>query len=362
MAKPMRILSVDGGGIRGLIPASVLVEVESMLQAEAGPDARLADHFDLMAGTSTGGLITGLLLLPEGAAAGDIAADPRPALGAQDVVDFYLDKADLLFRRSRWDRIRRWGALTDERYGNDGFEQAMVDMLGPRRVLADDVRVSQLLRPTVIPTYNATTSRPYFFKQHRAGESDGLDFAVRDMARATAAAPTYFEPVQIASTMGDLGTCLDGGLFANNPALCAYTEAHSTFNHSIDDIAILSIGTGTNPPSYTHDQIKDWGIGSWARPMIDIMLVGSERTVDHHLDQLFGSQEVPGSTPYLRLQADLAEAHPDTALMDNIDPENLDRLVAIGKDVVAQQRGELERFVHDHLLVSTAETSGEAER
>ena len=81
--------------------------------------------------------------------------------------------------------------------------------------------LSDLVRPTVITTYNATTGAPYFFKQHEAA-SGGHDFALRDVVLATASAPTYFEPVAVVSGDCEVGACVDGGVFANNPAMCAY--------------------------------------------------------------------------------------------------------------------------------------------
>lgn len=359
VAKPMRVLSIDGGGIRGLISASILVEVEAMLRAERGRDARLADHFDLFAGTSTGGIIACLLLVPE-RASGDAptARSPRPALTAQDVVDFYVEKAPVIFGRTRWQRIRRWGGLTDERYDDAGFERALAETLGPRRPLDRDVLLSDLVRPTVIPTYNATAGGPYFFKQHRTSGPDGQDFAVRDVARATAAAPTYFEPVEVASTRGPLGACVDGGLFANNPTMCAYAEAQEAFGHGAADMAVLSLGTGTSRTSYTHDDIKDWGVVSWIKPMLDMMLVGSDRTVDHHMGQVFATLGADAAdAQYLRIQADLSEEPPERARMDDVTPENLARLVAIGQDVAEAHRPALERFLTDQVLGPSGATT-----
>lgn len=350
MAKPMRMLTIDGGGIRGIIPASVLVEVESMIQQREGPQARLAHYFDLFAGTSTGGLITGLLVLPD--RGGSTPRNgPRPALTTLEILQLYLDQAATLFDRSLFERIRRVGALADERYGSEGFNQVLDAMLGPRDGPRPEPMLSDLLKPTVIPTYNATTGRPYFFKQHEADTPDGLDFTVRDVALATAAAPTYFETAEVSSDRGAFGACVDGGIFANNPTMCAYTEARSAFGYGAEDMAVLSIGTGSAPQTYTFDEMRDWGLGTWVRPLIDMMLSGADLTVHHQISQIFRPRpdtDVPSR--YLRLQADLGEELPDTAAMDNADPANLDRLVEIGKEVVEMNRGDLERFIDTQIV------------
>jgi patatin-like phospholipase/acyl hydrolase len=350
MARAMRILSIDGGGIRGVIPASVLAEIEAMIQAERGPDAHLADHFDLVAGTSTGGIIA-LLMLDPGPDGRDRAnPDRRPVRSARDIVDFYLDNSATLFARSWWDRIRRAGAVFASKYGNEGFHTVLDATVGPPSQTGGDLMLSHLLKPTVIPTYVASEADPYFFKQHLAA-AGGRDFAARDVALATAAAPTFFEPVDVRSTTGDLGTCVDGGLFANNPTLCAYSEARRTFGHAADDMAILSIGTGSLPETFTSDQLRRWGVLTWARPLIDMMFVGSDRTIDHYITQIFSALG-PGTAAeqYLRLQADLTHEDPETALMDNHTPANLRRLVEIGHEIVDRDRDRIERFLHTQLL------------
>ena len=350
MARAMRILSIDGGGIRGVIPASVLAEIEAMIQAERGPDARLADHVDLVAGTSTGGIIALLMLDPGPDGRDPSTPDRRPARSARDIVDFYLDNSSTLFGRTWWDRIRRSGAFLASKYSNDGFNAVLDATVGPRSQPGGDLMLSHLLKPTVIPTYVASEAEPYFFKQHTAA-AGGRAFAARDVALATAAAPTFFEPVEVPSTGGDLGTCVDGGLFANNPTLCAYSEAHRMFGHSADDMAILSIGTGSLPETFTSDQLRRWGVLSWARPLIDMMFVGSDLTVDHHVTQIFSTLG-PGAAgeQYLRLQADLTREDPKTALMDNHRPANLRRLAEIGREIVDRDRDRIERFLHTQLL------------
>ncbi len=352
MAKPMRVLSIDGGGIRGLIPAAMLTEVERIIRERTTPDAQLCDYFDLFAGTSTGGLIVGLMLLPEGThGTNGGCGGPR---SATEVVEFYQRHAETLFERSPLDRIRRVGGLFDERYGTKGMNRALDTALGLRGLPGPEPMVSQLIKPTVITTYNATTDSPYFFKQHRAIAADGRDFTIRDMALATAAAPTYFEPVQVSSTKGPLGVCVDGGLAANNPAMCAFAEATNFFGRSAADIAILSLGTGVSTHSFSFDELKDRGLLRWAEPIIDMMMAGSDRVVDYQLRQIFGSGEVHGEGQYLRLQADLSGEDPSVAELDNPDPANVQRLIEIGQTLARKHEPAIAQFVESQLLGDNA--------
>jgi patatin-like phospholipase/acyl hydrolase len=340
MAKPMRVLSIDGGGIRGLIPASILLEVESMIRLREGPDARLADYFDLVAGTSTGGLIAGMIALPEGS----------PVRSAQDIVDFYVNRGSVMFQTSVRDKLRRGGGLADERYSSDGFNQILDEILDWGQESGSEMMLSELTMPTVIPTYNASSGQPYYFKSHRA-KTDGLDFSVRHVALATAAAPTYFEAVDVRSSEGGLGSCVDGGVFANSPAMCAYAEAAGHFGYGAKDMAILSLGTGRSLTTYTHDQMRDWGMASWVKPMLDMMLAGSDRAVDHQVRQIFETLgPAAAKSQYLRAQADLSEEPPGVKKMDDVTPANLRRLAEIGREVATEHRTELQRFVDDQLL------------
>jgi patatin-like phospholipase/acyl hydrolase len=346
--KSMRILSIDGGGIRGVLAVSVLVEVERIIQDRMGPDARLADCFDLVAGTSAGGLIGGLLLIPERAADGIVRPDARPAMSAQDVLDFYLEFGPGLFRLTPVERVKRLGGLVDERYSSAGFNAALDSRLGTS---GPELMLSQLLRPTIISTYNASTGAPYFFKQHRATGPGGRDFSLRDVALATSAAPTAFETVAVRSSLDDLGACVDGGLFANNPTMCGYAEAAGCFGHSAKDMAILSIGTGVARQTYEYSKMRNWGALSWMGPIFEMMIAGSSSVVDYQVRQIF--ETLGGDVAdrqYLRLQADLSHESRSTKKMNNARRANLDRLADLGRELVHRQRPELERFVDSQLL------------
>ena len=346
MAGKMRILSIDGGGIRGLIPAAILAELEQMLIDRSGnPQARLMDHFDLVAGTSTGGLIACLLLLPD-----PDSPDPEAPQGlrsARDVVDFYQTNAFALFKRSTFQKVRRTGAILDERYGSKGIREVLDDTLG--RDLRNQPKLADLIRPTVIPTWDATSSSPYFFKQHMAREVSGLNFPVRSVALATSAAPTVFETAEVLY-QGQARACVDGGVFASNPAMCAYAEAHSHFGLGAKDMAILSLGTGRMSQSFTHKQMRNWGVARWVKPVLDMMMEGSARTVDYQVRQIFSTLGESGQDQYLRLQPVLSGAEPAVAKMDNVKPKNLQRLISIGKEQFDRDRAALERFVDTQLL------------
>src|SRR6266849_5514369 len=102
---------------------------------------------------------------------------------------------------------------------------------------------------------------------------------MRKAARATSAAPTYFEPLKIESGAATgYYALVDGGLFANNPALCALVEARTLFGN--DDILLVSLGTGASTRPLSYRKTKHWGVAGWAKPVLDIAFDGVSSTVD----------------------------------------------------------------------------------
>lgn len=336
MNKQTRILTIDGGGIRGLIPARILVSLERKLQQRTGrPDARLAEFFDLIAGTSTGGLITCLLLAP---------SKPKwtPAFTAQEIVDLYLNHGAEIFYAPLSKRISSMNGLRDERYIADGLERLIDERV-------NNLRLSQLLKPCLITAYDVTQRKAKFFTQHDARNGD-KDYPIKVVARATSAAPTYFEAMP-----GENGRTpyayVDGGLFANNPTMCAYVEAFRKLEGqpTAENMVILSLGTGQISRSYPYHSVKDWGIVQWIKPLIDIMMAGVSETVDYQMRQLFTAHG--RSDSYLRLQAKIDKDDTDLAELDNVSSANMERLLALGMQLADKHEAELDALVEQLLSV-----------
>lgn len=317
--KLTRILSLDGGGIRGIMSGQVVVTLEEILQNMTGnAQARIADFFDLIAGTSTGGILTCLYLSPR-------QEDPSQArFSAQEAVNLYLDHGHRIFGQSWRRRLITASGLLDERYSTRAMEETIEEYFG-------DLRLSQLLKPCLIPTYDIESRRPHFFTQHNARLGRERDYLIQHVIRAATAAPSYFEVAATHSLANHFYPLIDGGVFANNPALCAYAEArrwqfdrHRQFP-TAKDMAILSLGTGRTHRSYPHEEAKDWGLISWIQPLIDIMMDGVSETVDYQIKRIYETTDVPHQ--YLRISPDLDRASPD---LDDTRPENLRALKEAG--------------------------------
>jgi uncharacterized protein len=327
MKDKIRILSIDGGGIRGIIPAMVLDILEKKLQAKKNnPNVRLADYFDFVAGTSTGGIITCALLAPNLAKGEDT---PSSRYSANDILNLYLDNGATIFKGSFANRLLKDIPLLDEKYQSDGIEGVLAHYF-------EDLKLSQLLKPCLVTSYNTERREAHFFTQQKAiSEGDGRDFWLKDVCRATSAAPTYFEPAYIKSLANIHFSLVDGGIFANNPTMCALAEVRKMNSVSpksplkapkIEDVFLVSLGTGSVKTPYMYDKIKDKPSLLMIPAIIDMMMSGVSETTDYQIRKMFEGRLVKDQ--YTRIE--VPSLTNEEAEMDNASDKNLESLKAIG--------------------------------
>ncbi len=312
-----RILSIDGGGIRGILPGQILVSLEEKLKKlDNNPNAAIADYFDMIAGTSTGGILACMYLCPSE------SDKTRPRFSAQKAVELYLDRGDEIFDVSFWQKLKSLGGISDEKYSEDELVEALEDYIG-------EIKLNELLKPCLITSYDIKRRKGHFFRSHKAKTDPAYNFYVKDAARATSAAPTYFEAARVKADDNQVYPLIDGGVFVNNPTLCAYSEARNLkFDNNRNkpkaaEMMILSLGTGSSTADhgYEYKKSKNWGAIQWVKPIIDIMMSGVADTVDYQLKQIYNAVEKPKQ--YVRLSPVLFTA--DSA-MDNASAKNLQAL------------------------------------
>jgi uncharacterized protein len=260
MAK-YRILSIDGGGIRGIIPV-VLLE---RLGAAAGAPAWL-DSVDLIAGTSTGGLIALAL------AAGKSLADIR---------EMYTGKGGEIFDRSLWRVIGSLNSLIAAKYELENLKRVVEPFLGR------STRLSDLRKRVLIASFDldsggrhphARTWKPKLFHNFPGPDSDGEQLAWR-VGLYTSAAPTYFSPFD---------GFVDGGVYAANPSMCALAQTQdprTPVATRIDEVVMLSLGTGISL-QHIAPKSPDWGDVQWIEPLLGIMLDGVSGIADYQCRQI----------------------------------------------------------------------------
>jgi patatin-like phospholipase/acyl hydrolase len=260
-----RIISLDGGGIRGVYSARIL----QRLEAEASLPL---DQVHLLAGTSTGGIL-----------ALGLASGLTPA----DMIAFYQSQGPGIFDDSWWDNIRDLGSILGSDYSNVHLRKALqatfgdkcLDDLAPKRVLIPSFDLDNSDAPDGGPA-EPPHWKAKFFHNYPGPDSDGKQSIV-DVAMRSSAAPTYFPTYQ---------GYIDGGVVANNPAMAALAEAihEDSGNQKLEDLRLLSIGTGHNADRVKGKEL-DWGAAQWVRPIIELMMDGGVGLADYQCHALLGA-------------------------------------------------------------------------
>jgi patatin-like phospholipase/acyl hydrolase len=318
-----KILSIDGGGIRGVVPSVLLAEIEERT------GKRIAELFDLIGGTSTGGILTLGLTKPNN--------DRKPEYQAKDLLRLYETRGKDIFDRPAWKKWLPLGNGFGPKYSANGIEKMLQEYFG-------DKMLSEALTEVIITSYDIERRQSYFFKSQRAkgNQARGVkanptrDFPMRFVARSTSAAPTYFPPNRVnLPNSNDYYALVDGGVFANNPAMCAYVEAKAIFEDETDFL-IVSVGTGENTKSMPYDQVKSWGVFKWAQPVLEVVFDGINDTIDYQLAQLLNLKGKPKR--YYRFQITLSNVRED---LDDCSETNVRGLKLLGEEMVRKNNDAL---------------------
>lgn len=331
MRKKIRILSLDGGGIRGIITCVILKYIEEQLQKLDHPNAKIGDYFDLVAGSSTGGLITGLILFPDN--------NNKARFSIQEALELYAKKGEEIFNVNFWGHLLNPFGLFNEKISQKSLEKQLAEVFG-------NLELKELIKPCLITSYDISSRKAKFFCSHEAA-LPLENFYVKDVCRATSAAPTYFEPAKIKSLYNQEYTFVDGGVYANNPAMCAFAEARKIpFSKylqdnskpdypNIKDMMIVSVGTGHVLKPYSFKEFENAGKLKWITPLIDILLTGNAETVDYYLYKMFETLGARNRKNYYRLMPELKNASPE---MDDTSKKNIYELIQAGLYYVDQNR------------------------
>ncbi|KAL9344020.1 hypothetical protein Peur_064451 [Populus x canadensis] len=311
------VLSIDGGGIRGIIPGTILAFLESELQKLDGADARLADYFDVISGTSTGGLVTAMLAAPN--------KQNRPLFAAKDINDFYLENCPKIFPQdsskfaSAANLVK---TLRGPKYDGKFLHSIVKEKLG-------DTWLRQTLTNIVIPTFDIKRLQPTIFSNYQVKNNPSTDALLSDICIGTSAAPTYL-PAHYFETKDPSGkvrefNLIDGGVAANNPTLVAISEVSKAINREGPDsyrmnpmeygrFLVLSLGTGTakSEEKYDAEEAAKWGLLGWltsdhSTPLVDVFTQASADMVDFHISTVF--QALNSEENYLRIQVLIYDAN-----------------------------------------------------
>ncbi|RNF83171.1 patatin-like phospholipase family protein [Montanilutibacter psychrotolerans] len=275
--KARRILSLDGGGIRGIVSCRWLAGVEDALRDAAKPG--LLGSFDLLAGSSTGALVACALAI---------------GLAPEQIAEVYRSQRHEIFpglAERLWSRTTRLisEGVSAPRYDGRGLDRVLKQVFG-------DTRLGQTQVPLMVTSYDTQSRTPVIFKSFKP---EHADLPMWEVCRASSSAPTYF-PAHAMTVEGQHCALIDGGLVANNPTACAIAEALRK-DAGVDrsqDLVVLSVGTGQRNRPIPLKQAREWGALEWAIPIIDVLFDGNTDSVDYIARQLVGDG-------YFRLQTEL---------------------------------------------------------
>lgn len=362
------VLSIDGGGIKGIVPAMILAELECRT------GKRIHEIFDLIAGTSTGGILALGLAVPKS------GEDREAKFQASKLVDLYKNEGKVIFQRRPEEKQDLF-----EQMRIAGFNVALSkmgldvtnseDLFSPKYTRIGKIDVikrylgetfmEKALTEVLITSYSTSLRMPFFFTSYLKKEEEYKQedfrmvcegYTMEQAAMATSAAPTYFRPYAIpALNRRDPDyTLVDGGVVANNPTSIAIIEAMNSYkmktgkNLNLDEILVVSLGTGRKSRKLDIKEIENWGQLKWMEPLINITLNGQSEIVDYQMEQLLSkgnSQE----RQYYRFQPQYPdiqttgtqESYRINDAMDDASESNLGNLEKVTRDFISRRNTKL---------------------
>ena len=322
--KKFRILAIDGGGLRGIVPVNIL---KKFLEITGKP---IWQCFDLIAGTSTGGLIACALTIPK--------AGAREAKYDLDyIMNIYMQRGKEIFPPRNW-LSQKLGVINDAsnpKYGTKGVEKVFSDVLGQSRM-------NDCLTNIMLTCYDLNNNGPLFFKSRASRKNTAQNALLYDICRATSAAPTYLPAYEFDYPKDQEIShriCIDGGVYINNPSMGALSEFSKYYKDyipemsnesdiSYDDVHVLSVGTGTHSGSLTSNKAKSGGLLFWAQKISDLMMRGVNRTTDYEMVEMMMTKN------YLRLSIDIPDEK--YSEMDNASSDTLNYILNQTKSQISE--------------------------
>jgi len=322
--KICRILSIDGGGIRGVLPAVWLGEIERKIRSLY--NRSIPEYFDYIAGTSTGSIIALALALGK---------------SPEQILSLYESRAREIFPYSSKFSFRRFkllfkSGLSAPKYNGDGLRKTLLSELGETPIGA--ITSTNIL----VPFYDTEGRSTQFIKnyldvyaQYRIEhlKQDPTKFPkfktvpAWEAAVCSASAPTFF-PAHHLATSSKRYSAIDGGVSVNNPTACVMADAIGAGYHP-QDIHILSLGTGNGAKVIPYKKAREWGTVEWAVPIIEVLMNSAVDTQRHI------AQNIVGNHHFCSFQIDLvANAHGQDKLskdMDDASKENIQALKSVAE-------------------------------
>lgn len=323
----VRILSIDGGGMRGIIPAAILAYLETKIQEYSKrPTAHIADCFDFIAGTSTGSITAACMLLPN--------EKGKTKYSMNNIVDFYIRLGPEIFNIPKRYKFKTLWGFTGPLIPEENVEKTYLHIFGHHKL-------KDLVKPVLFPAYDIDKKEVIIYtssdKAHKYG-----DFFIKDIIRGTTAVPFIFRPGYFRNGV-DIHTIIDGGLIANNPSIITMIEAYKN-GYSPNDMIFISLGTGVSKHLYRYkfSEAKQWGKIKWFLPLIDIVKSANIDTTSYTLEKVFDHHHVANN--YFRINPSIQYASRNQY---DYSKENIQNLLKDAEDYIEENKEYLDEIARN---------------
>ena len=316
-AKRVRVLAIDGGGVLGVIPVEILAGVERLT------GRAVADTFDMIVGTSVGGVLALMLACP--------GTDGSVRYSAAEVGELFQRRARRMFTRRTIRKVKCPALACGAVYQPGPIEEVLAEHLGEAPMHAAKTRVG-------VTAFDMLGSRLVVMRSDASGPLDGTVVRMRDAARAATAAPTYFPPMVVRSGIGggEVACLIDAGVCVNNPAQVALAEAMRAFGVGPGSVTMLSLGCGVRRETFDAGRVEKWSRVRWVCPLLRLLTEGG--VVDEQLRGLAAA--VPGFV-YKRIDPDLTGVPGAPKAFDDCRKPRLRAARDLGRLTFEQHRSEI---------------------
>jgi len=268
------ILSIDGGGIRGIVPAAILSYLEKEIQKiQKDYRIKIGNLVDFVAGTSTGSIVGSMMLIPN--------HKKYPKYTMDEIVQMYFDMGDDVFKNHFWHNIKTLWGLLGPKFPSSNIEPLLLKEIG-------FCKLEDLVKPCMFSGYDIEKRKVIFYTNNDINKKY-KNYYVKDIIRGSTSIPSYFPPARFKDGV-NVNTIIDGGVFANNPSLAAYIEVSKTLSENMNPhkMIVISLGTGDiNHKSYSYKKTKKWGKTQWLMPIIDVLLASHSEVTSYEMEKLF---------------------------------------------------------------------------
>ena len=326
----IRILSIDGGGTRGILSAIILDFLEKEVRRiTRNEEDRLVNYFDFVGGNSSGSIIAAMMLVPD--------EKGKPLYSLSDVIRSFEKINNKIFYRPLSHKIKTLWGLYGPYYSDKYLNSYLIKYL-------DHWRMSELIKPCAFTAYDIQHRRPVVYTSHDKGRKYKNLF-VKDVVRGSVAIPAVFAPAHFRDGIS-VHTVIDGGLFSNNPSMVSYIEAAKTEeitdklgrDLTPEDSLLLSVGAGDyNHRKFTYKDVEHWGRTRWMLPLLGMFVQGLGDIVTYEMNRFFNEKyNVPAN--FIRLNPKITLGNPSS--LDS-NAENLKRLEQDGMNYISMNRERL---------------------